>query len=148
MLLHGLEALSEIALDMRWSRNHEADTFWERADRDLWEATGNPWLIVQSVSVARLVVLSRDAAFMQELRNLHESARPKYLQADTWFISSQGSSALKLVAYFSMEFGPSEAPDLCRRALRILAGSLRTRAEWRLTFAITRGISQSGPSSC
>jgi starch phosphorylase len=148
MLLHGLEALSEIALDMRWSWKHEASTFAARVDRDLWEATENPWLIVQSVSVARLVALSRDAAFMQELRNLHESARPKYLQADAWFTSSQGSSALKPVAYFSMEFGLSEALPTYAGDLGILAVSLRTRAEWRLTFAITRGISQSGSSSC
>src|SRR5215472_15854079 len=79
MLPGGLEALIEMALDMRWSWNHEADAFWERVDRDLWEATGNPWLIVQSVSLQRLETLSHDRAFMVELNNLRES-REQYLR--------------------------------------------------------------------
>jgi glycogen phosphorylase len=41
MLPHGLETLSEMALDMRWSWNHEADTFWEKVDPELWEVTGS-----------------------------------------------------------------------------------------------------------
>jgi len=59
-----LEALSEMALDMRWSWNHEADALWERVDRELWETTGNPWLILQSVSSAGLAALARDIQWL------------------------------------------------------------------------------------
>jgi glycogen phosphorylase len=129
MLPQGLEALSELALDMRWSWNHEADRFWERVDPELWEATGNPWLIVQSVSSARLAELARDEAFMQELRNLRES-REQYLQGEAWFTSVHGASALKPVAYFSMEFGLSEALPIYAGGLGILAGDqLKTASD-------------------
>lgn len=129
MLPHGLEALSEMALDMRWSWNHEADSFWERVDPELWEATGNPWLILQSVSSARLATLARDHAFMQDLRNLRES-REQYLQGDAWFTSVHGASALRPVAYFSMEFGLSEALPIYAGGLGILAGDqLKTASD-------------------
>jgi glycogen phosphorylase len=41
-----LQVLGELALDMRWSWNHEADEVWERLDPEMWQATGNPWLIL------------------------------------------------------------------------------------------------------
>ena len=42
--------IAELALDLRWSWNHATDDLWRDLDADLWEATRNPWLIVQSVS--------------------------------------------------------------------------------------------------
>ena len=44
-----LQALRELVLDMRWSWNHETDALWVRVDPEMWEATGNPWLILQSI---------------------------------------------------------------------------------------------------
>ena len=48
------EALTELALDLRWSFNHSADHLWERIDPELWEATHNPWIILQTVSQEKL----------------------------------------------------------------------------------------------
>jgi hypothetical protein len=31
-----LDALTDLALDLRWSFNHSADKLWERLDPDLW----------------------------------------------------------------------------------------------------------------
>jgi glycogen phosphorylase len=73
-LLPSLEGLSDLALDMRWSWNHEADALRERVDPELWEATSNPWLILQSVSLARLEKLARDHQFMNELHVLSHHA--------------------------------------------------------------------------
>lgn len=128
-LPQGLEALSDLALDMRWSWNHEADALWERVDRELWETTGNPWLILQSVSLSRLEELSRDQSFMEELRRLRES-RQQYLGPESWFTRVHGRSGLKPVAYFSMEFGLSEALPIYAGGLGILAGDyLKTASD-------------------
>ncbi len=125
----GLEALRDLALDMRWSWNHEADALWERVEFELWEATGNPWLILQTVSRARLDELARDQAFMAELRRLQES-RERYLQRESWFSTVGGAVALKPVAYFSMEFGLSEALPIYAGGLGILAGDhLKTASD-------------------
>lgn len=128
-LPQGLEALSDLALDMRWSWNHEADELWEKVDRELWEATGNPWLIMQSVPLAQLEALSRDRTFMQKLAELKES-RGRYSQHEAWFARAHGSSALGPVAYFSMEFGLSEALPIYAGGLGILAGDhLKTASD-------------------
>ena len=46
----GFDALSNLALDMRWSWNHEADEIWQQLDPVLWEQTHNPWVVLQTVS--------------------------------------------------------------------------------------------------
>jgi glycogen phosphorylase len=123
----GLEALSELALDMRWNR--EADAFWDRVDRELWQATGNPWLILQNVSLTRLEELTHDRDFMAELPLLRES-RGRYLGRKSWFATAHGADALGLVAYFSMEFGLSEALPIYAGGMGILAGDhLKTASD-------------------
>ncbi|MBP1774067.1 MAG: hypothetical protein H6Q86_73, partial [candidate division NC10 bacterium] len=32
----GVEALAELALDLRWSWDHSTDDLWEAMDPDLW----------------------------------------------------------------------------------------------------------------
>jgi starch phosphorylase len=120
-LPQGIEVLGELALDTRWSWNHEADQLWKTIDPELWEATGNPWLILQSVSVRRLEQLARDDGFMNELSRLRNS-REAYLRRRPWFDANHEQSALNTVAYFSMEFGLSEALPLYAGGLGILAG--------------------------
>ena len=48
------DALTDLALDLRWSFNHSADRLWERLDPELWELTHNPWVVLQTVSRERL----------------------------------------------------------------------------------------------
>jgi glycogen phosphorylase len=36
------DALTGLALDLRWSFNHSTDQFWKRIDPELWELTRNP----------------------------------------------------------------------------------------------------------
>ena len=64
--VQGPDALTRLALDLRWSWNHSADDVWKRLDPDLWELTGNPWLILQSISQRKLGNLT-DAAFRERV---------------------------------------------------------------------------------
>ena len=43
------DALTDLALDLRWSFNHSADRLWEQLDPELWELTHNPWVLLQTV---------------------------------------------------------------------------------------------------
>ncbi|MGC2201354.1 MAG: alpha-glucan family phosphorylase, partial [Stellaceae bacterium] len=115
------EALSELALDLRWTWSHEADVFWQRVDPEAWRRTQNPWIILQDISAERLRALSADRSFVAELERLIRS-RQDYLETPSWFASSHGSAALSGVAYFSMEFGLGEALPLYAGGLGILAG--------------------------
>ena len=53
----GRDALVELALNLHWSWNHGADQLWERLDAELWAATQNPWVILQTVSKDKIKAL-------------------------------------------------------------------------------------------
>jgi glycogen phosphorylase len=125
----GLEALTELALDLRWTWSHEADALWEQIDAEAWNRTRNPWTILQDISHERLRALAADKAFVGEVERL-AAARQAYREAPSWFSSTHGASALSGVAYFSMEFGLGEGLPLYAGGLGILAGDfLKTASD-------------------
>jgi starch phosphorylase len=116
----GLDGLSELVLDLRWSWNHEADRLWKQIAPELWARTGNPWLILQNISTARLNTLAANAAFRRMVDDYVASYR-EAMDKPSWFHEAHAGSALT-VAYFSMEFGLSEALPLYSGGLGVLAG--------------------------
>jgi starch phosphorylase len=124
-----LAGLAELALDLRWSWSHAADVLWERIAPELWQATRNPWLILQNVSNEVLDRLSQDQAFVALLDHFIAGHRQR-LAAKTWFSSSYPQPPFGQVAYFSMEFGLSEALPIYSGGLGILAGDcLKTASD-------------------
>src|ERR1700733_11610903 len=117
----GFDALAELALDVRGSWNHAADALWRKLDSELWDLTHNPWVVLQTVSRKRLQRASADAQFRDQLEMLLRSRR-QALDAPAWFQSSYPQSALKRVAYFSMEFMLSEALPIYSGGLGNVAG--------------------------
>ncbi|HDO30683.1 MAG TPA: DUF3417 domain-containing protein, partial [Desulfobacteraceae bacterium] len=45
-----LKGLTSLALDLRWNWNHSADELWQMVDPELWQDTGDPWLILETIS--------------------------------------------------------------------------------------------------
>src|SRR5450755_953212 len=126
----GIALLRGLALDLRWSWNHAADSLWSKLDAALWERTRNPWVVLQSASRKRLAQLLASSEFREMLRQLEGAKRQS---AQTWFQSKHVSSDLKRVAYFSMEFMLSEA-------LPIYAGGLGNVAGDQLKAASDLGV--------
>ena len=146
-----LQGLLDLALDMRWSWSHSSDELWERLAPDVWEVTHNPWHILQTAAKTRLEEAAEDPEFLK-LLDQHVAARREILEAPTWFeqafpeaagCAPAGASAppgpspvtgplggfaappagpLGPIAYFSMEFGLSEALPIYSGGLGILAG--------------------------
>jgi len=116
-----LKGLDDLAVDLRWNWNHSADALWNEVDPELWAGTGDPWLILETVSSERLAELAADPGF---LARLHEqlTERQRYLIQPTWFAQAHGTDDLGCIAYFSMEFGLSEALPIYSGGLGILAG--------------------------
>jgi starch phosphorylase len=124
-----LLGLYELAIDLRWSWNHAADALWKFADPQLWHATNNPWLILQNLTEARIADLAATPAFVDELQR-QVAARAEYLRTRTWFAERHDADDLGPVAYFSMEFGLSEALPIYSGGLGILAGDhLKTASD-------------------
>ncbi len=117
----GLEALAELALDLRWTWSHAGDRLWQTLEPGAWKRTRNPWVILQNVSRQRLQELAGDADFRGELDRL-VAEREHYLSDSGWCDRVYPGHGMRTVAYFSMEFGLSEALPLYAGGLGILAG--------------------------
>jgi glycogen phosphorylase len=115
------DALTDLALDLRWSFNHSADRLWEQLDPELWELTHNPWVLLQTVSREKMQSVTADPSFQRLLTDLH---REKLLaeQSEAWFHKAHPRSGVSTIAYFSMEFMLSEALPIYSGGLGNVAG--------------------------
>lgn len=122
----GLEGLADLALDLRWTVRLTTDKIWELLDPEAWEKTKNPYLILQNISKNRLNELVKDEVLGEEIR--------EWQQKNTAFLADAGWCEkhynLGSVAYFSLEFGLSEALPIYSGGLGILAGDhLKTASD-------------------
>jgi starch phosphorylase len=126
-----LEALTELALDLRWTWSHAGDKLWHKLDAGLWQKTQNPWVILQSIAPTRLEQLAADSAFCGELAR-HFEEHQRYFEEPSWYASTRMDASRRLgaIAYFSMEFGLGEAFPLYAGGLGVLAGDfLKTASD-------------------
>ena len=128
-LPEGLEGLYDLALDLRWTGSQMTDQIWKMLDPEAWEITNNPYMILENVSRKRLEEVAQDEGFKAELDSILERKKV-FLEEACWFGESCRHPSLKSVAYFSMEFGLSEALPIYSGGLGILAGDyLKTASD-------------------
>lgn len=130
--LPGYQALEDLALNLRWSWSHAADRVWEELDADLWKITQNPWVVLQTVSFEKLESCLADPQFAQVVNAFVLNNR-KLDASYAWFQNKFPNSALKSVAYFSLEY------MLCE-ALPIYSGGLGNVAGDQLKAASDLGV--------
>lgn len=124
-----LSGLSTLALDLRWSWHHTTDNLWQTADPALWEATRNPWLVLETLSNERLDALAADQQFVEMLQHQLD-ARESHFKSENWFTTRFKQSFQGYTAYFSMEFGLSESLPIYSGGLGVLAGDhLKTASD-------------------
>jgi len=117
----GIDALVELALNLHWSWNHAADELWKALDKELWDTTQNPWVILRTVSQEKIKAALGNVEFRHRLDSLLQRNRKSY-QADAWFQHKHPDAVLTTVAYFSMEFMLSEALPIYSGGLGNVAG--------------------------
>jgi len=121
----GLEGLADLALDLRWTVRQTTDRIWEMLDAEAWEKTKNPYLILQNVTRARLEEAAADENLKKEIASWQEK-RCRLLEKPPSADKDDPTS----IAYFSMEFGLSEALPIYSGGLGILAGDyLKTASD-------------------
>ncbi|MDD1750578.1 MAG: alpha-glucan family phosphorylase [Methanothrix sp.] len=117
--------MADLALDLRWTVRQTTDKIWELLDAEAWEKTKNPYLILQNVSAARLEEAARDESLKKEILSWQER-RSRFRELP----SPAGKDNPASIAYFSMEFGLSEALPIYSGGLGILAGDyLKTASD-------------------
>ena len=115
-----LAPLEELAMNLRWAWDDRTRDLFRWVDPDAWDATHHdPVSTLGTVSPDRLAELATDPAFLRFLTSVHEDLT-RYLEEPRWFQNRE--SGLRQVAYFSPEFGISEALPQYSGGLGILAG--------------------------
>ena len=117
----GINALTELALNLHWSWSHRADEIWETLDSYLWQTTQNPWVILQTVSQDKINDLLATPTFQQRVTNMLRHKHHAH-SSDAWFQKKHEDAALTTAAYFSMEFMLTEALPIYSGGLGNVAG--------------------------
>jgi glycogen phosphorylase len=115
------DALTDLALDLRWSFNHSADQLFQQLDPELWELTQNPWVILQTVSREKLESVAADPKFQKLLVDVRRE-KTQIEASGAWFQEAHPRSGVSTIAYFSMEFMLSEALPIYSGGLGNVAG--------------------------
>ncbi|HEX7555576.1 MAG TPA: alpha-glucan family phosphorylase [Leptolinea sp.] len=118
-----LSRLSELAYNLWWTWNPEAQMLFSFIDKLLWERLShNPIAFLRQVERARLNAVTGDRNYLdfydRVLRNFDN-----YMKADaTWYQRTYPNQVDKQIAYFSFEFGLHESLPVYAGGLGILSG--------------------------
>jgi len=115
-----LSALPEIAANLHWSWDPEATRLFARLWPGWRPGVAHPAEMVRSTTADRLTELAADTGVINDLGAVSRRLQTA-LKGTTWFGARDGSP-LRQVAYFSPEFGISEAVPQYSGGLGILAG--------------------------
>jgi len=87
----------------------------------LWELTRNPTPVLHATSETRLKALAADTEFRRRIEDFVLERR-HYARSLGWFQFAHRAAPLNRIAYFSMEFGVSEALPIYSGGLGNVAG--------------------------
>ena len=120
-LPEALAPLEALAMNLRWSWDLQTRDLFRWVDPEEWDAVvHDPVRLLGNVSRARLDELVNDRGFLRFLDTVSTDL-DRYLGRDAWF-QGRSESPLRSVAYFSPEFGISEALPQYSGGLGVLAG--------------------------
>ena len=118
-----ISRLHDLAYNLRWRWDAPTRELFVRLDPHLWESSNqNPVLVLQGVGRERLSELAGDASYTAAVDQA-AAMLDAYMASDaTWFRQEHGDAGGSTIAYFSAEFGLSEALPIYSGGLGVLAG--------------------------
>lgn len=118
-----LQPLMDLAYNLRWSWDHDTVDLFRRLDRDLWDkCNSNPVLFLGQIKQEKLRAAEEDESILAHLDRVYEGLVEYLGEPKTWYNVEQKPNYPLEVAYFSMEFGISEAVPIYSGGLGILSG--------------------------
>jgi starch phosphorylase len=124
-----LQGIARLAMNLRWVWNHATDRVWEALAPEVWHQTGNPVLVIQNTARSRFDELARNREFVERVQQL-DHGLSEYLARPSWFQKTPAYERGLRIAYFSMEYGLTEALPLYSGGLGVLAGDhLKTASD-------------------
>jgi phosphorylase/glycogen(starch) synthase len=110
-----LVSLKELANNLWWSWNTEAESIFRNMDPSLWEdVKHNPKVLLEKIDYKRLLVLEDDEEFVADLEKVTKTFKDYFNRPD--------DADKPKIAYFSMEFGIHPCLKIYSGGLGILAG--------------------------
>lgn len=123
-LPHAIGRLQELAYNLWWTWNPDAQDLYESIDTQLWaQVSENPVKFLRRVSLQRLQEAAGDSDYLQRYHLVIQQFDCYMAEgADTWFKRNYSGRQDELIAYFSAEFGLHEALPIYSGGLGILSG--------------------------
>ncbi len=121
-----LKALEELAKNLWWSWNEEAERLFKSINPEEWHRVHkNPIMLLDTISVSEFKALEEDEQFMQRLEKVYTNFL-SYMEKKKEMVSPS-------IAYFSMEFGLHSSLKIYSGGLGILAGDYLKEASDKAT---------------
>jgi glycogen phosphorylase len=116
-----LGALPELSTNLHWAWDRDAVRLFEGVWPGWTADEAHPAHMVRTTSSERLAALAEDQAIVRDL-NAAKGRLDATLTGPTWFAGRSAESPLATVAYFSPEFGLTEALPQYSGGLGVLSG--------------------------
>ncbi|MDX6302842.1 MAG: glycogen phosphorylase [Nocardioidaceae bacterium] len=127
-----LQALGELAGNLRWSWHPETQDLFAAVDGKAWAASGrDPVRMLGAVPRKRLQQLAADESFLERLSAARADLE-HYLTGDRWYqrLAEGDTTTPRAIGYFSPEFGITAVLPQYSGGLGILAGDhLKTASD-------------------
>ena len=119
-----ISRLEELAYNLWWSWETEAQALFAQIDADLWQATNhNPVKFLRNADQEKLDAVAADKEFLAAYKSVL-AAFDEYMNpaTATWFNQNHKEKSDEVIAYFSAEFGLHEALPIYSGGLGVLSG--------------------------
>lgn len=118
-----IHRLGEVAYNLWWSWNPEAQRIYQLIDEQLWhQVKHNPVVFLRQVERSALNAVTNNRYYLQFYDRILNTF-DHYMQAsDTWYSRTHPEHKNHPIAYFSMEFGLHESLPIYAGGLGVLSG--------------------------
>jgi len=118
-----INRLGDLAYNLWWTWQPNAQRLFSRIDNDLWERLShNPILLLRQVERSALNEVAQDNQYLALYDSVFTEFDNYKANTKTWSDRTHPELASKPIAYFSMEFGLHETLPIYSGGLGVLAG--------------------------
>ncbi len=118
-----IQRLGELAYNLWWTWQPDAQRLFSRIDNDLWEnLSHNPIRLLRNLERARVNGVTQDNEYLALYDRVFGQFDAYLTKTDTWAHRTHPKLIHNPIAYFSMEFGLHETLPIYSGGLGVLAG--------------------------
>jgi len=131
-----INRLGELAYNLWWTWQPNAQRLFSRIDNDLWERLShNPILLLRQLERSALNGVAQDNQYLALYDSVFAEFDDYLTKTDTWSNQTHPELASKPIAYFSMEYGLHETLPIYSGGLGVLSGDhLKEASDLGLPF--------------